>query len=79
VSKRLFDSEKKGLVYIREEEVKKVNILLINDDGYQSVMTKKLKEHLVALGHNVYSFLPENDYSGAGSSISFGQDIHYRV
>ncbi len=41
-------------------------------------MTKKLKEHLVALGHNVYSFLPENDYSGAGSSISFGQDIHYR-
>lgn len=54
-----------------------MNILLINDDGYKSVMTKDLKEYLTALGHCVYSFLPENDHSGVGSSISASQEIYY--
>lgn len=55
-----------------------MNILLINDDGYKSEITQNLKEYLVSLGHNVYSFLPETDYSGMGSSISFNKEIFYR-
>ena len=30
-----------------------MNILLINDDGYKSVMTKDLKKYLTALGYYV--------------------------
>ena len=53
-------------------------ILLLNDDGYQSVLTTKVREYLECFGHSVYSFLPDTDNSGASSSISTGKKIYYK-
>ncbi|PMB25643.1 5'/3'-nucleotidase SurE [Fischerella thermalis] len=53
--------------------VKPLNILLVNDDGYQAEGIKILYEALVAAGHHVTLVAPKQQQSGKGTSINTEQ------
>ena len=54
-----------------------MKILVVNDDGYQSFVSNSFVMSLRAKGHEVYSFFPESNYSGAGSSITLKKEVEY--
>lgn len=54
-----------------------MTILVVNDDGYQSVVSNNFVLELRAQGYDVYSFFPKQNYSGAGSSITLSKPIRY--
>lgn len=57
-----------------------MTILVVNDDGYQSFVSNNFVLELRAQGYNVYSFFPEQNYSGAGSSVTLSREmIYYRI
>lgn len=50
---------------------KPLRILLVNDDGCQSVGTTSLQEKLAAKGYDVWMVAPDTNQSGIGSAITF--------
>ena len=50
---------------------KPLRILLVNDDGCQSVGTTSLQEKLAAKGYDVWMVAPATNQSGIGSAITF--------
>ena len=50
---------------------KPLKILLVNDDGCQSVGTTSLQEKLAAKGYDVWMVAPATNQSGIGSAITF--------
>jgi 5'/3'-nucleotidase SurE len=46
-----------------------LNILLTNDDGYQSPLIRALREALIAAGHNVTIVAPLENQSGTGATL----------
>ncbi|SQA96587.1 5'-nucleotidase surE [Cedecea neteri] len=48
-----------------------MRILLVNDDGCQSVGTTSLQEKLAAKGYDVWMVAPATNQSGIGSAITF--------
>ena len=50
---------------------KPLRILLVNDDGCQSVGTTPLQEKLAAKGYDVWMVAPATNQSGIGSAITF--------
>ncbi|HFP9335460.1 TPA: 5'/3'-nucleotidase SurE [Raoultella planticola] len=50
---------------------KPLRILLVNDDGCQSVGTTSLQETLAAKGYDVWMVAPDTNQSGIGSAITF--------
>ncbi|MDD4761268.1 MAG: 5'/3'-nucleotidase SurE [Bacteroidaceae bacterium] len=40
-----------------------MNIVIVNDDGYDSPLTHLLRKFLIGKGHKVYCFLPDDDCS----------------
>lgn len=50
---------------------KPLRILLVNDDGCQSVGTTSLQEKLAAKGYDVWVVAPDTNQSGIGSAITF--------
>lgn len=50
---------------------KPLRILLVNDDGCQSVGTTSLQEKLAATGYDVWMVAPDTNQSGIGSAITF--------
>lgn len=47
-----------------------LNILLTNDDGYDTIGIVALHRALKAAGHNVKRIAPERDYSGSSASLT---------
>lgn len=52
-----------------------MNILVINDDGFNSVYTNTLCEYLTSKMHNVYASLPMRNRSGVSGGITLNQRI----
>ncbi|WIO43733.1 5'/3'-nucleotidase SurE [Klebsiella electrica] len=50
---------------------KPLRILLVNDDGCQSVGTTSLQEKLAAKGYDVWMVAPDTNQSGIGSALTF--------
>lgn len=57
--------------------LKNMIILAVNDDGFQFNISNSFVLRLRELGHCVYSFFPEHNFSGAGSSIILSGEIAY--
>ena len=56
-----------------------LRILLVNDDGCQSVGTTSLQEKLAAKGYDVWMVAPSENQSGAGSAITFKPNKIFEV
>lgn len=52
-----------------------MNILLLNDDGFESVGTQLLAKIIEKSGHTVFQALPKNNCSGVSSGVHFHSDI----
>lgn len=48
-----------------------MRILVVNDDGCESVGTTSLQEKLAAKGYDVWMVAPSTNQSGIGSAITF--------
>jgi 5'/3'-nucleotidase SurE len=50
-----------------------LNILLTNDDGFDTDGIKALHRRLVTFGHNVKRIAPDRNYSGSAASLTFSE------
>lgn len=56
-----------------------MRILLVNDDGCESVGTTSLQEKLAAKGYDVWMVAPATNQSGIGSAITFKPNMIFDV
>jgi 5'-nucleotidase len=54
-----------------------LNILLTNDDGYQSVGLQLMSEKLAAAGHDIYVVAPDGQRSAFSHSINFHKSVKF--
>lgn len=56
-----------------------MRILLVNDDGYESIGIRQLADQLEQRGYEVWSVAPETNKSGVGTAITFkpGKPVNY--